>query len=252
MTAPTTPTQENNGEPRSVHGRIVMVQSPLMATSRQLTGIGILAACFFVIGCTTFTSSSINTVTDRQGVSGHRSSRPKLGNPFRRPSAIDREGLGLIGSATTFHWNTVATTASGEPLQVNSAGDGGFRSLVVGSVGGDDAIALKLTEDLAHYLHHNRLIIGGLNAIVLRTLNPDGMKLGRHENSDGVYINNLFPKSDLTLLPTQARPANGDAKLFEAHVTGSVEIEPRKDLARQVPDSRQADRSFPALREGPI
>lgn len=186
-----------------------MIQPLPRITLRQLTIIGVPAVFFFLNGCVTFTESSRNTVADGQVVSGQRSSRAGFDDPFRRPSTANRENY---GSNASLAWSTVAASGSGEPLQTISIGSGGFRSLVVGSVGGHDKVAVKLTEELARYVHRNHRIMGGVNVTVLRTLNPDGMKHGRQENSSGVYLNRRFPKNrpvpspaELSRLPKEIR-----------------------------------------------
>jgi len=98
-----------------------------------------------------------------------------------------------LAAATPFAWTNAAKVASGEQLQVVSVGKAGFRSLVIGSVGGHDPVAIRLTEDLARYLHSNNVIVGGIESTILRTLNPDGLQRRKHRNAAGIYLNNQFP-----------------------------------------------------------
>ncbi len=187
-----------------------MVQSPLTITLRPVTWIGGFTVCLLLIGCATLTDFPRYSVADRSGASGPFPSRPRFDDPFRRQASRNRNGYyrDLPGSFVPFSWTTVATTTAGEPLQIASTGAGGFRTMVVGSVGGHDPIAVKLTEDLAHYLHNHRFIMGGADTTVLRTLNPDGLKLRRHRNASGVYLNNLFPRhpGELSVADLRRRP----------------------------------------------
>lgn len=75
-------------------------------------------------------------------------------------------------------------------------GDDGYRSLVIGSVAGNDPLALELVEQLARHLHDGKTILGGFNCTVLRTLNPDGEALRNVLNAKGQYINHGFPKDN--------------------------------------------------------
>lgn len=159
---------------------------------------GVCAACFLLSGCAVFTPHPVDDYS--QG-----SQRAPLQDPFRARHE-------LTNYNTRFAWKTAATTAAGEPLQIASSGREGFRTFIVGSVGGHDPVAIQLTEDLARYLHNNQMIMGGIRATVLRTLNPDGLKLRRHENADDLYLNDLFPtngrepsRSELGRLPVEVR-----------------------------------------------
>lgn len=169
-----------------------MAQSPLTITLRHFTWVSGLSACFLFNGCATLIHSSASRlIADEHSESRRRSSHSQLNDPFRpRTPAVQELHAPARGP---FSWTTAATTAAGEPLQIAAAGDGGFRSLIVGSVGGHDPVAVKLTEDLARYLHDNQVIMGGVDTTILRTLNPDGLKQHKHNNADGVYLNNLFP-----------------------------------------------------------
>jgi len=65
--------------------------------------------------------------------------------------------------------------------------------MVIGSIGGHDPAGIRLTEDLARYVHHNQSIIGGFRTSILRTLNPDGLRDRHYRNESGIYLNNEFP-----------------------------------------------------------
>lgn len=66
--------------------------------------------------------------------------------------------------------------------------------LVIGSVAGNDVLAVGLVDQLAHHLHREKSILGGFHATLVRTLNPDGEALDRILNEKGQYINHGFPK----------------------------------------------------------
>ena len=195
-----------------------MAQSPLTITLRHFTWASGLSACFLFNGCATLINSSASSiVADEHSESRQRSSRPHFDDPFRRRSPAIQEHRDL--TTGPFSWTTAATTAAGEPLQIASAGNSGFRSLVVGSVGGNDPVAVKLTEDLARYLHDNRVIMGGVDTTVLRTLNPDGLKQHKHNNADGVYLNNLFPKNSRELSTARLRQLPKEVQFLIGHIS---------------------------------
>lgn len=98
-----------------------------------------------------------------------------------------------ITAPAPFAWDESGNSAGGRPFQTLSTGKDGYRTLVAGSVGGHDPLALELMEKLARYLHDNSLILGGFEARLIRTLNPDGAVNQRHVNQDGIYVNSQFP-----------------------------------------------------------
>ncbi len=91
-----------------------------------------------------------------------------------------------------FHWKNSALSAGGRPLQYCITGDGTFRTVIVGSTLGNDPAAVDLTEKLARHLHDNSLIYGGFQALVIRTLNPDGEANRKSVNAFGRIINRQF------------------------------------------------------------
>ncbi len=196
----------------------MMVQSPLTITLQHLTWTAVLSVGFLLNGCATTTDSAFSPAASGYGVFGQRVSRPKHADPFRRPSRSYHRKSRLIPRTGPFAWHTVATTALGEPLQAISAGDGAFRSLVIGSVGGNDKVAVNLTEELARYLHSNQLIMGGVRVTVLRTLNPDGMRRDSHKNGDGYYLNELFPDQGQIPSPPEAIRLPKEIRFLIGHV----------------------------------
>ncbi|MFN5197583.1 MAG: hypothetical protein ACK5MS_09875 [Planctomyces sp.] len=91
-----------------------------------------------------------------------------------------------------FHWKNSALSAGGRPLQYCITGDGTFRTVIVGSTLGNDPAAVDLTEKLARHLHDNSLSYGGFQALVIRTLNPDGEANRKSVNAFGQIINRQF------------------------------------------------------------
>lgn len=106
----------------------------------------------------------------------------------QRPAGV------LVAPPKPLSWQTNGTSTGGRTFQTVSPGDDGYRTLVVGSVGGNDPVALELVEQLAKRLHEDSLILGGFDCTIIRTLNPDGEANRNFLNEKGQYINGYFPK----------------------------------------------------------
>jgi hypothetical protein len=101
-------------------------------------------------------------------------------------------------STEFFKWEPLATTADGRDIEGITIGQTGYRTLVLGSLAGNDPVAISLTEQLARYLHENKVILGGVHSLIVRNPNPDGQALSRQENGNGVYLNRRFPNNKTT------------------------------------------------------
>lgn len=101
----------------------------------------------------------------------------------------------LVSPPRPFAWEGTGKSTGQRAFQVASPGDDGYRTLVVGSVGGNDPLALELVDRLARRLHDDSVILGGYDCTIIRTLNPDGEATQRFLNQKGEYINAMFPKA---------------------------------------------------------
>ncbi len=101
----------------------------------------------------------------------------------------------LVNPPKPFAWEGTGKSTGQRAFQVASPGDDGYRTLVVGSVGGNDPLALELVDRLARRLHDDSVILGGYDCTIIRTLNPDGEATQRFLNQKGQYINAMFPKA---------------------------------------------------------
>ena len=115
--------------------------------------------------------------------------------PPDRPSSGQLPTL-RIDAPKPFAWTPIGKTSGDRSFQTVTIGDDGYRSLVIGSVAGDDPLALELVAQLARHLHNGETILGGFQSTVLRTLNPDGEALRKVLNAKGQYINHGFPKDN--------------------------------------------------------
>jgi len=101
-----------------------------------------------------------------------------------------------IDAPKPFGWGPVGKTTGNRSFQTISVGDEGYRTLVVGSVAGNDPLAIELVEQMARRLHDGKTILGGFQTTIIRTLNPDGEALQKVFNEKGQYINHGFPKDN--------------------------------------------------------
>lgn len=101
----------------------------------------------------------------------------------------------LVSPPRPFAWEATGKSTGQRPFQISSPGDDGYRTLVVGSVGGNDPLALELVDRLARRLHDDSVILGGYDCTIIRTLNPDGEATHRFLNQTGQYVNSMFPKA---------------------------------------------------------
>ena len=101
-----------------------------------------------------------------------------------------------IDAPKPFGWAPVGKTTGNRSFETVSVGDEGYRTLVLGSVAGNDPLAIELVEQMARYLHDSKTILGGFQSTIIRTLNPDGEALRKVFNENGQYINHGFPKDN--------------------------------------------------------
>ena len=111
------------------------------------------------------------------------------------PSSVQLPML-RIDAPKPFAWTPTGKTTGDRSFQSVTIGDDGYRSLVIGSVAGNDPIALELVEQLARRLHNDKTILGGFHTTIIRTLNPDGEAQHNVLNGKGQYINHSFPKDN--------------------------------------------------------
>ncbi len=101
-----------------------------------------------------------------------------------------------IDAPKPFAWTPIGNTTGNRSFQAVTVGDEGYRVLVIGSVAGNDPLALELVDQLARHLHSGTTILGGFQSTVIRTLNPDGEAQHKILNEKGQYINHGFPKDN--------------------------------------------------------
>lgn len=100
---------------------------------------------------------------------------------------------GIISEPKPFAWKAKGESAGRRDIEVATVGNQGYRTLVIGSLAGDDPLAISLTEQLAEHVHSNSIILGGVEATFIRNANPDGAAKQQTVNAKGVYLNRAFP-----------------------------------------------------------
>lgn len=125
--------------------------------------------------------------SDAKAAQGNKKSAPAETRKSPAPEKVE--------APTAFSWSKVGKSSGGQAFEMTQSGEDGYRTMVVGSVGGHDPAAIALVDQLARHLHDNSLILGGYDTTFIRTLNPDGMKSKTALNSKGQYINHGFPKA---------------------------------------------------------
>ncbi len=112
--------------------------------------------------------------------------------------------LGIIAAPKPFEWEKLATSAGKRDINGITIGSGGYRTLVLGSLAGDDPLAIALTEEFAKEIHRNSIILGGIQATFIRSPNPDGEAAFQMENANGAYLNRQFPVNAVAIQDTAA------------------------------------------------
>ena len=156
------------------------------------------ATCFAALGCGSLNSVRQSVEVARSvAIESHAASLPDV-PVFDQEATVARvatskPAAGLIAAVKPFRWELVGESAGRQKFQRYTAGKDGFRSVVIGSVGGNDPAAIRLIDELAMNLHQQDLIVGGFHCTIVRTLNPDGHKSGQFVNGRQEYVNNFFP-----------------------------------------------------------
>ena len=133
----------------------------------------------------------------------------------------------VVSAPEPFAWKREADSAGGRPIQAMTVGRSGYRTLVIGNLGGNDPLAVALTEQLAEYLHSNSLILGGIQTTVVRNANPDGLASRKFKNDNDVYLNRQFPGSEDDYSPRRALGNEPEVRFILGQID---ELQPQRIL----------------------
>jgi hypothetical protein len=133
------------------------------------------------------TTGTETTLRNNSGSAPSAAQQPRVANS--KPSGM------VIKKPEAFAWKKSGQSSGNRPFQTIHVGDEGYRTLVLGSVGGNDPLAIELVERLARHLHEDSLILGGFECTIVRTINPDGEANRKLRNEKNEYVNSGFPKT---------------------------------------------------------
>lgn len=124
---------------------------------------------------------------------------PFLGSRIVPPSAV-------ASTVWYFGWECNFRSAEGRPIETVRVGRGRFRTLVVGSVHGSEPMAVAVVERLANHLGNQPDHWRDVNALFVKTPNPDGLARGGSFNSRGVDLNRDFPAGEAAMAKSRSGP----------------------------------------------
>jgi len=120
------------------------------------------------------------------------------------PWPESRNGDGHLVAPTVqpwhFCWEKNFQSTEGRSIETMRIGNGPFRTLVVGSVHGNEPTAVAVVEELARYLGNQFDRWDRVNVHLIRTPNPDGFGRQVRLNSRGIDLNRNFPSGDFRVL----------------------------------------------------
>lgn len=153
--------------------------------------LSLLQGCLFLTGCAQLPNLHSQTAGQKLNENIPAPIFDKTPNAVR--VAGTGSGTGLVNVPEPFTWEEFATSAGNRAIDGVTIGRGGYRTLVLGSLAGDDPLAISLTDEFAKHIHKNSIILGGVQATFVRSANPDGEATFQLENANGAYLNRQFP-----------------------------------------------------------
>ena len=160
---------------------------------------------FIVSGCSWHAVVTRPTPDDYEGRSPEYIPTPIFDSGDESHRIAGSVTRGIVSAPTPFEWMPVGGSAGGRDIEGITIGQGGYRVLVIGSIAGNDPKGIQLTEDLARHIHDNSILLGGIEATVIRTGNPDGETLLTKANANGEVVNRQFPTKDGVPIPVAAQ-----------------------------------------------
>lgn len=131
--------------------------------------------------------------------------KPALDRPADRIASAGAPPQ-LVSEPNKFKWTTAAKSAGDRDIQTVVIGNRGYRTLLIGSLVGNDDLALEIADRLARHVHENQMVLGGVQLSVIRNLNPDGEAADESETAHGIYLNRQFPQSKNQAVNKSALP----------------------------------------------
>lgn len=179
---------------------------------------GALFCCAFLCGCGSlprltpslsveqFAGRSVDEIPTPVFDRNIDDSKPNTPGPRIASSAA---GKGIVSAPKPFAWEVLGKSTGGHNIEGVRVGSGGYRVLIIGSLSGNDPDAIDLTEALARHIHENSIILGGIQATIVRTGNPDAERNGQLATAPAARLNRLFPGSDLKVADARQKAEIG-------------------------------------------
>lgn len=97
-----------------------------------------------------------------------------------------------------FRWDKHYSSANNRPIETMQLGNGQPRVMVLGSLHGNEPVAMYLAEQLARYIGNKPVVWKATSSLVVRNPNPDGVAKNTFTNNRGIDLNRNFPSGDFT------------------------------------------------------
>lgn len=175
-------------------------------TLRRTLYLTLLLISFTLSGCSSVPKFDSTPTVDVTTRSVADIPMPVFDENEAKPPRIASSDLtrGIVSAPKPFAWEELGKSAGDRPVQAISVGQGGYRTLILGSLSGHDPAAINLTEKLAQHIHQNGIILGGIEATIVRNANPDGEAMQKGTNANGVVLNRQFTDRSAVPKPLSA------------------------------------------------
>ena len=104
----------------------------------------------------------------------------------------------------------VGRSVQNRPIMVRVYGDGDDVVLLMAGIHGSEAAGVPILERLGDELMRRPELLAGRTVVLMPQVNPDGVKVGKRRNANGVDLNRNFPADNF-----DAKERNGSEPLSE-------------------------------------
>jgi len=108
----------------------------------------------------------------------------------------DSQKLYTSIQSDSIEWQKIIST-SGNYIYILDIGKSENTTFIIGNIHGDEHGAFSLVLKFAHFIVQNENLLRK-RAIIIPTVNPDGLEADTRKNSNGVDLNRNFPSQDWT------------------------------------------------------
>jgi murein peptide amidase A len=104
----------------------------------------------------------------------------------------------------------VGRSVQGRPIMVRVYGDGQDVVLLMAGIHGSEAAGVPILDRLGEELMQRPELLAGRTVVLMPEVNPDGVKVGKRRNANGVDLNRNFPADNF-----DAKERNGSEPLSQ-------------------------------------